>query len=431
MKADLGLTLASLREAKGWTQHQLITEGEVRTSRSTVANTETGRQFPDERFWTECDQALDAEGTLLAAYRQVNAAETTQKQQEAQAARQRLEDQRRSWIDASQPEAEPDLSRGFNAANASIAASSAGLRNLHGSQFDTAIEHLKEMWHTLVRTDNLFGPRQALASVQQQILILDSLLEYARGNQRHEVLTLASKYAESAAWLHEDTADLGNAENWTRQSLEWATEAGDQAMVSWAMFRRSQQATTRMNGAQTISLAQAAQRYEMSLVGPACAAARQQEAQGYALAGSERECQQRLDEAHEFAASPNTKRDGRTGHGDFCTPSYIEVQRANCWLTLGRPDRAIPILERSMTEVPNVYHRDHGQAQIRLSKAYAGVGQYDAAAAQAASAFRIARSLGSTRMLIEAVSVARLITSECDAPAVSDLLAVVEIAKET
>jgi tetratricopeptide (TPR) repeat protein len=287
------------------------------------------------------------------------------------------------------------------------------------------------MWHTLVRTDNLFGPRHALASVQQQISILDSLLKHARGVQRHEVLTLASKYAESAAWLYEDSANLGRAENWTRQALEWATEAGDQAMVSWAMFRRSQQATARRNGAQTISLAQVVQRNDAILAYPARAAARQQEAQGYALEGNESECQKRLDEAHEFAASPDTNRDGRTGHGDFCTPSYIEVQRANCWLLLGRPDLAIPILERAMTQVPNVYHRDHGQAQVRLSKAYAGVGQYDAAAAEAASAFRIAGGLGSTRMLIEAVSVARLISAECDSPAVRDLLSIVEAAKET
>ncbi|GAB4001695.1 hypothetical protein GCM10029992_37900 [Glycomyces albus] len=426
MKADLGLMLAGLREAKGWTQQQLITEGKVRTSRSSVAMIETGRQWPDERFWTESDRALGAEGALLASYRQVNTAEIAQKQQEAQAARQRLENQRRSWSDASQIGAEPASSHRLVATNTSTAASSIGLRVVQGSQLDAAIEHLGEMWHTLVRTDNLFGPHHALASVHQQISILDSLLENARGEQRHGVLVLASKFAESAAWLHEDTADLGRSENWTRQALEWATEAGDQAMVSWAMFRRSQQAAARKNGAQTISLAQVVQRNAVFLAGPALAAARQQEAQGYALEGNEGECQKRLDEAHEFAASPDTNRDGRTGHGDFCTPSYIEVQRASCWLTLGRPDLAIPVFERAMAQVPNVYHRDRGQAQVRLSKAYAGVGQYDAAAAQAASAFRIARSLGSTRMLIEAVSIARLISAKCDSSAVRSLLVAVE-----
>ncbi|GAB4001308.1 hypothetical protein GCM10029992_36430 [Glycomyces albus] len=98
MKTDLGLMLADLRDAKGWSQQQLIDEGEVRTSRSTVANTETSRQFPDEKFWAECDQALDAEGELLAAYRQVNNAISVRKQHEAQAARARLSEQQSAWL---------------------------------------------------------------------------------------------------------------------------------------------------------------------------------------------------------------------------------------------------------------------------------------------------------------------------------------------
>ncbi|MDA1359748.1 helix-turn-helix transcriptional regulator [Glycomyces luteolus] len=446
MKADLGLMLADLRDAKGWTQQQLIVEGRVRTSRSTVANTETGRQFPDENFWSECDDALDAEGSLLAAYRQVFEAVQDQKRSEATAARQRLEEQRQSWSEPTKTAIRLDLTGGDIAGGAAASTSHTVPRDawdqpsrnqlkigslrpphrLQGSQLDAAIEHLADLWHTLVRTDNLFGPRHALESVHQQLSILDSLLEYAQGVQRQEVLKLGSRYAESAAWLHEDTANMRRAENWTRQALEWATEAGDQAMVSWAMFRRSQQATTRRNAAQTISLSKAAQRNEERLADPARAAIQQQEAQGYALEGNERECHKRLDDAHEFAASPDTKRDGRTGHGDFCTPTYIEVQRAKCWLTLGRPELAVPIFEHAVAQVPDVYHRDRGQAQVLLARAYAGVGQYDAAAARVASALQIARGSGSSRMLIDAVALARVIAAECDSPAVSGLLTAVD-----
>lgn len=97
MKADLGLMLAGLRDAKGWSQQQLIAEGPVRTSRSTIANTETGRQFPDERFWAECDQALGAQGELLAAYRRVNDAVEAQRQNDVRSARSRLAEQHAAW----------------------------------------------------------------------------------------------------------------------------------------------------------------------------------------------------------------------------------------------------------------------------------------------------------------------------------------------
>jgi hypothetical protein len=48
------------------------------------------------------------------------------------------------------------------------------LPRVDGSQIEAATEHLREMWHALVRADNLFGPRHAIASVHQQIAILES-----------------------------------------------------------------------------------------------------------------------------------------------------------------------------------------------------------------------------------------------------------------
>ncbi|MEU6223041.1 hypothetical protein [Streptomyces sp. NPDC047042] len=277
------------------------------------------------------------------------------------------------------------------------------LPKLDPTRIEAATEHLRDMWHSLVRADNLFGPRHALTSVREQVGILESLLEYARSAQRSELLRLAAQYAESAAWLHEDSADMRNAEKWTSRAMEWATESGDQAMVTWTLFRKSQQATTNKNAAQAISLAQAAQQNSSVLTRPMRAAAMQQEAHGYALDADEVSCHTRLDDAHEFAASPNTKGDARTGHGDFCTASYLEIQRANCWLSLGRPDLAVPLFETALDELPGAYQRDRGLAQARLALAYAGMREYDSAAAQATSALSIARSSGSLRTLHETV----------------------------
>lgn len=292
---------------------------------------------------------------------------------------------------------------------------------LDGSRIEAATEHLKDMWHTLVRADNLFGPRHALASVRQQISILESLLEHTRGDQRLEVLRLAAQYAESAAWLHEDSADLAKAARWTSQAMEWATESGDQAMVTWTLFRRSQQATTKRNPGQTISLAQAVQRNEDVLTAPMRAAALQQEAHGYALDGDEITCHKRLDSAHEFAASRQTKGDARSGHGDFCTPSYIEIQRANCWLSLDRPDRAAPVFEQALTELPDAYQRDRGLTQARLAMAYAGIREYDEAAEHAASALSVARGSGSARTMHETVSAINALGAVHASPAVTEL----------
>lgn len=295
------------------------------------------------------------------------------------------------------------------------------LPKLDAIRIEAAIEHLRDMWHSLVRADNLFGPRHALTSVRQQLSILESLLEYARGTQRSELLRLAAQYAESAAWLHEDSADMSNATKWTSQAMEWATESGDQAMVTWTLFRKSQQATTKKNAAQAISLAQAAQRNSSTLTRPMRAAAIQQEAHGYALDADEVSCHTRLDDAHDFAASSDTKGDARTGHGDFCTASYIEIQRANCWLTLGRPDLAVTLFETALDELPDAYQRDRGLAQARLALAYAEMREYDSAAAQATSALSIARSSGSLRTMHETVYAVNALGEVHTSQAVSQL----------
>ncbi|MFI6702044.1 hypothetical protein ACIBJC_24265 [Streptomyces sp. NPDC050509] len=287
---------------------------------------------------------------------------------------------------------------------------------------EAAIEHLGEMWHVLVKADNLFGPRHTLASVHQQISLLETLLENARSDQRIDLLRLAAQYGESAAWLHEDSVDIQSAAKWTSRAMEWATESGDQAMVAWTLFRKSQQATTRKNAAQTISLARAAQRSGLTLTKPMRAAAMQQEAHGYALDGNEVACHRLLDDAHGFAALSETKGDARSGHGDFCTPSYLEIQRANCWLTLDRPDLAAPVFERALAELPGAYQRDRGLAQARLAMAYAGIKAYDEAATQATSALDIARSSGSARTMDETMAAANTLRAAPASRAVSELL---------
>lgn len=53
----------------------------------------------------------------------------------------------------------------------------------------------------------------------------------------------------------------------------------------------------------------------------------------------------------------DTRGDAHEGHGSYCTPSYIEIQRANCWSTTGKPKKAISRYEKSLDTLPAVYQR--------------------------------------------------------------------------
>lgn len=229
-----------------------------------------------------------------------------------------------------------------------------------------------------------------------QIAVIEEVLPMLSGAHRMELVRLAGMYAESAAWLYEDAGQMAAAAQWVGWAMEWAHEADDQQLLAWALFRRSQQATGDRDGQKTLSLAGAAGRTGGHLPGPMRAAIIHQEAYGYALEGDERLTHHSLDQALQWAAQDNAG-DARGGHGSFCTVPYLELQRANCWATLGQSKRAIEHFEAVLPTLPAVYRRDRGVAYGRLARAYASTGQAEKAAHLGREALAIARSSGSTR----------------------------------
>lgn len=193
---------------------------------------------------------------------------------------------------------------------------------------DELLIHLRDQWHALVRTDNLLGPRFALAAVHDHITIIEELLPVTSGSRRAELVTLAATYAESAAWLHEDAGQMPAATYWLGRAMEWSQEAGDGLLLAWTLFRCSQHAAAGGDAQRTISLARAAGREGDRLPKPMRAAIVQQEAQGYALAGDEIMSHRTLDAAHQWAALDRAG-DARGGHGSFCSDTYLELQRAH------------------------------------------------------------------------------------------------------
>ncbi|HYK28042.1 MAG TPA: helix-turn-helix transcriptional regulator [Streptosporangiaceae bacterium] len=274
------------------------------------------------------------------------------------------------------------------------------LHDLSMAQVEALTDHLAGQWHALVKTDNLLGPRYALGSVRTHLAAIEGLLRVVRGPARQRVLGLAARYAESAAWLHDDSGDLAAARYWAGRAMEWAVEGDERLMVSWTLFRRSQQAMASGDAAQVASLASAARREAAGgLGGPGMAAILQQEAHACALDGAEVECHRLLDSADALAAAPDDPGDASGGHGSFCTPAYLEMQRGVCWLTLRQPAKAAAVLEAAAGSLPAVYRRDRGVALSSQAAALAAMGEPVAAATVGMRALEIARDSGSGRIL--------------------------------
>ncbi|WP_406202140.1 hypothetical protein OH807_23315 [Kitasatospora sp. NBC_01560] len=262
------------------------------------------------------------------------------------------------------------------------------------------VGHLRGVMPGHYKAANLLGSRHALDSVTRNVQLLDRIQENAGGRARDELLTIGARTAEFLGWLSQDLGDFDRAGYWSDRAMEWAQETGDDVMAAYLLFRKSNQATARRNAQQAVGLARAAQRAPGATPRIRALAA-QQEAQGHAIMSNPRFAQTKFDEAHELAATPDDSHSDDALDLAYCTPTYIEMQRANCLIELGDPRRAVDMFEAELRVLPPIYRNDQGVYLSRLARAYAVSDEPEQAAAAADRALSIAVDTESARAMSE------------------------------
>lgn len=272
------------------------------------------------------------------------------------------------------------------------------LSGLSGTQTEEVAGFLDDQWHMLVRADNLLGSRYARYGVCDQLGVIEAVLTSLSGPARQPLLKLGAKYAESAAWLYEDGADVKESRYWISRAMRWAAEGDDNLLMAWTLFRRSQQATAADRAAEAARLIEQAWQIGSPVPGPMMAALLQQEAHVHALTGDETASCKTIDRAMSHAVADELG-DARGGHGSFCTPAYLEMQRGFCLARLRRPVSALAAFDAAIRSMPAVYRRDRGVALSGQAGCLAAIGHADSAAAAAHQALAIAQGSGSVRIM--------------------------------
>jgi transcriptional regulator with XRE-family HTH domain len=260
-------------------------------------------------------------------------------------------------------------------------------------------EHLARAFPELSNADWLLGPHHVLGTVGGHLDLVQQLLPNISGAKRVRLLQVGAHYAEFGSWLNHDSGNARAATHWADRAMEWAQEAGNPLMVSYVLVRKADQAAAMRDAGRTIGLAQSALQYRRRLSSRVRAVVLQQLAIGYALAGNEVACQRALDTAAQLAE--RSLRDGDEGPGRYCTPAYVEIQRAATWIELGRPERAIDLFEDSLATLPSVHRRDRGVYLARLASAYALSGSPEASARKGWEALTVGQATGSRRITAE------------------------------
>jgi hypothetical protein len=263
------------------------------------------------------------------------------------------------------------------------------------AQAGEVVGYLRRVFPEFSTADWLLGCQAVLPVMPRHLAVIQQFLAGASGQARRELLEVGARYGEFCSWLHQDAGSMGQAGFWADRAIEWATEAGDLAMVAYTLARKAHQAAEGSSAARTVELAQAAGRH--AATPRVRTVAMLQEAHGHALAGDERTSLGMLDQAAKMAG----RADGEQGPGRYVTPQYVEIQRATCWLVLGRPERTVPTLERELACLPAVHRRDRGVYLARLASAYAASGERGQETATARQALAVAQATGSRRILRE------------------------------
>lgn len=228
--------------------------------------------------------------------------------------------------------------------------------------------------------------------------LTDLLRRSARGELRRTLLSVSAQYAEFLGWLYEETDDWDGAEHWTARAMQQAQAAEDRDMVAYAYLRMSQLAVGDHD--RMIGLARAAQR-EPAISPALRVLALQQEACGLAQAQEEADCLRRLDEALSLldrVRHPETE-EYRVGY--WTDIEHLEAERASCLLDLGRAHEAINLYTGMRIRWGHVCPWYQGVHTAKLARAYATVGDLEAATAVGSDAASLARVTGSLHVARE------------------------------
>ncbi|MCC2279771.1 helix-turn-helix domain-containing protein [Streptomyces sp. ET3-23] len=276
---------------------------------------------------------------------------------------------------------------------------------------------------------NYFGSRHAIPAVTQYALTVTRLLDTASGSPRQALLCTGGKVAEFVGWLHQDLGDFKSAAYWSDRAMEWAQEAAAEHMQAYILFRKSNQATARTSGDRVVGLAKAAQRLP-GLTPRLSALAAQQEAQGYAIMRNPKAALTRFDEAHSLASQATDAEQSTTVDASYCTPTYIELQRATCWIGLGQPRRAVRLFQDQLANLDPLYRNDRGVYLARLARAHVAAGDVEQGAGAATKSLAIVTHTGSARTFAELSSVAGAVEAQRTLPAVATFFERFETVRE-
>jgi transcriptional regulator with XRE-family HTH domain len=230
--ARLGAEIRKGRQAEGLTQQAL---GDlIGYSPQHISQVERAQVPVSKPFVMACDRVLKAEGGLLELFPLVTYERAMQRHDRNVARHEGAGEmpagQTRTPVPAldleryaglqfpSEVEEDVDVSRRslLGAGVGAVVGLNATAVPASGRVIDSGlVEHWMSLLDILSRHEAMYGPRQVLGPVRQQIVMIAEYRQVARGSLRIDLLRVESHWAARAASLSNQLGDLRQRDGWT------------------------------------------------------------------------------------------------------------------------------------------------------------------------------------------------------------------------
>ncbi|CAM5479904.1 HTH cro/C1-type domain-containing protein OS=Streptomyces fumanus OX=67302 GN=GCM10018772_48110 PE=4 SV=1 [Streptomyces fumanus] len=240
----------------------------------------------------------------------------------------------------------------------------------------TLVDASRMVFDQLRRLGQSSGPASVLPPLVAQTHALEQLAALSGRRTGRQLLLLASRYAEYAGWMAQESGDDATAIWWTDRAVGLADAGADAGLASYAQVRRSLISLYRGEAAEAVGLAA----HALGSDAPARVRglAAQHLAQGRAVQGDYDACMRNLDLARKLleqdAADPV-----QPVLGASHVPDVVSMFTGWCLYDLGHPKQAAALLDEETARIPAHASRTRARYGVRRALAHAAAGDIDRA----------------------------------------------------
>ncbi|MET9762077.1 XRE family transcriptional regulator [Streptomyces sp. NPDC006372] len=234
------------------------------------------------------------------------------------------------------------------------------------------------------------------------------------------LLSVLAEQAQQAGWAAFDGGQHEDATSLYEASREAAVDAGDAELAGNALAFLAYQT---VNGDRQAGVDIASRSVDEAGPGAAPgvrALLYERLAWAHAVAGSDTETEQALEAAQTALAEAGSHR--QPDWVAWVDQTELQIMAGRCWTELGRPLRAVPVLEAALAQYDDAHARDKSLYLSWLADSYLTAGEVEQAAAVTGRALDLASGVASVRPRQRLTPVLHRLSDYKALPAVAEVL---------